>query len=27
MKVSMYAIHGNNSLTWSCRERKYGRCC
>jgi hypothetical protein len=27
MKVSTYAIHGNNSLAWSCRERKYGRCC
>jgi hypothetical protein len=27
MKVSMYAIHGNNNLAWSCKERKYGRCC
>jgi len=27
MKVSMYTIHGTNSVALSCKERKYGRCC
>jgi len=27
MKVVMYTIHDNNSVAWSCKERKYGRCC